>query len=159
MAIISNALHPQVSTLLACNKSLLEQLDARVTKWNCDSVVGDIFVERVRKRAGGAPGPTHAPYLRQRRIVKASQAYRIQSKSFEVYTSFVNNFDRAMAYVRKLNTNEAFQKFVAVQQHECLRHRVKVEALTGERHDVSHAPPPISNWTRPQEAGCDSTTF
>ena len=106
-----------------------------------------------------ALGPTHAPYLRQRRIVKASQAIRIQSKSFEVYTSFVNNFDRAMAYVRKLNTNEAFQKFVAVRQHKCLRHRVKIEALTGERHGVPHVPSPISNWTRRQEAGCASTTF
>jgi len=107
-----------VSTLLACNKSLLEQLDARVAKWNCDSVVGDIFVERVRKRAGDARGRSRAPYSRQHRMVKARGPRRAQSKSFEVYTSFVNNFDRAMAYVRKLNTSEAFQKFVAVRHHE-----------------------------------------
>ena len=37
-----------------------------------------------------------------------------QSKSFEAYTSFVNNFDRASHYARKIGTLEAFQKFLQV---------------------------------------------
>ena len=107
----------QIDALLACTRLLLEQLDARITAWNVDSVICDIFVDIVRRclLPALARAVAHRAHHAACAGLPCARAC-CQSKSFELYTSFVNNFDRANHYARKLmNNNEGFQKFVAVR--------------------------------------------
>ena len=104
------------------------------------------------------PHPTSERPLSHSDCARAANCVRQgtpQSKSFETYTSFVNNFDRANHYVRKLNHHEAFQKFVqvssccvllvawaAAEQHSgrsCLR--TTERAVSGHCHNLIDAVP------------------
>ena len=134
---------------------MLERLDARISAWNVDSVIGDIFVDIVRHYL-------YTPLLKPTALT-AGLGRRAchQSKSFELYTSFVNNFDRANHYARKLmNNNEGFQKFVAVCDACTLSH-----ALAGARFNIVR-PWPLrgavpchaavhSNWMRRRATSSD----